>query len=90
MWALFRLSFYREVEIGIGVGFVGKGKMPPLAVNAFKSVAEHRIAENEAVLGLSVQLARIIRMTLFAEPVKRRTHIEFLAGSRINERQVHR
>ena len=53
-------------------------------------MTEHGITQDEAVLGLTVELAGVVRMALLAEPVEGRTHVEFLACSRINECQIDR
>ena len=64
--------------------------MPPLAVYRLEAVTDHRLAQGETVLGLAVELAGVVRMALLAEPVERRTHVEFLACSGIDERQIDR
>ena len=75
----FFLSFYREIEISIGVGFVLEREMPPLAVDTFEPVSHHRIMQDLAVLALPVQGAAVIGMALDTEPVEGRPHLQLFA-----------
>lgn len=43
------MTRYGEVEIGVGIGFVAEGEMPPLGVEREEAVAEHGVAQDETV-----------------------------------------
>ena len=64
--------------------------MPPLAVDGSKAVAQHRPAQQHAVVVLLLRDGAAVGMGQLAEQVKGAAHIHLLAGFHIQQGQVHR
>ena len=43
------MTRYGEVEVGVGIGFVAEGEMPPLGVEREETMTQHSIAQDETV-----------------------------------------
>ena len=82
------MTRYREVEVGVGIGFVAEGEVPPLGVEREEAVAEHGIAQDEAVGFLLRRDVLVVGMGEFAEIVEHAAHIHLPAGLDMYEREV--
>ena len=82
------MTRYGEVEIGVGIGFVAEGEMPPLGVEREEAVAEHGVAQDETVGFLLGSDSLIVGVREFAEIVEHAAHIHLLARADVYQREV--
>ena len=108
---MFRLTYhmfglsellYGEGEIGVGIGFVAQGEMPPFAVERPEAVAQHGIAKYHAVGKLYLRdcvvrtvcardgVASTIGMAFAAKPIKCAAHVNFFLGTHVEYCEVNR
>ena len=80
---------YWEVEIGVGVGLVVQGEMPPFVARAPESVAEHCLTEHHAVLVLfRGDVFLVVGVGDAAEEVEGAAHIDFFLGVHVEEGEI--
>ena len=78
-----------EGEVGVGVGFVFEDEVPPFFGDGFEAVAEHDVAEQHTVGELLFgEVAAVVGVRLFAEPVEAVAHVDIPAGFHVHECQV--
>ena len=92
-----------EIEIGVGIGLVLQGEMPPFALVGLETVVHHSLTKLHAVVELlardsvvgevlNTHLVDItttaVGMALATEPIERTTHIEFFARGYVEEGEI--
>ena len=82
------MTRYGKVEVGVGIGFVAEGEMPPLGVEREETMTQHSIAQDETVRLLLGSDSLVVGVREFAEIVEHAAHIHFLAGLDMYEREV--
>ena len=87
--ALHGLAVDREGEIGVGIGLVRQGEVPPLLLQRLEAVGEHGIAQDHAVRVLLLGDAGIVRVAELAEIVEGAAHIHLALRDHIKQRQIH-
>ena len=82
------MTRYGEIEVGVGIGFVAEGEMPPLGVEREETMTQHSIAQDETVRLLLGSDSLVVGVREFAEIVEHAAHIHLLARADVYQREV--
>ena len=82
------MTRYGEVEVGVGIGFVAEGEMPPLGVEREEPMTQHSVAQDEAVGFLLGGDFLVVGVREFTEIVEHAAHIHLLARADVYQREI--
>lgn len=92
-----------EIEIGVGIGLILQGEMPPFALVGLETVVHHSLTKQHTVVELFAGdgvvgeifdtnlvdiAASAVGMALATEPIEWTTHIQFFARGYVEEGEV--
>ncbi len=81
-------SFHRKVEIGVGIGFVGEGEVPPFVGIGLEAMQLHQARQQEPVGARLARLLRVVRPGAFGEEIEAGAHVDLDLGRQEDQRQV--
>ena len=73
------MTRYGKIKVGVGIGFVAEGEMPPLGVEWEETMTQHSIAQDETVRLLLGRDSLVVGVREFAEIVDKQI---FKVGSK--------